>query len=110
MDELNPGSSNVAPLGLLFLLCMVFLTWSLPRRSVLIPLMITTCYMPLGQMFVILGLHFQFIRVLLLVGCVRVCVQQEAKNLKLGSLDRLFIYWALVTLIVGTLTLPSFDR
>jgi hypothetical protein len=89
---------------------MVFLTWSLPRRSVLIPVMITTCYMPLGQMFVILGLHFQFIRVLLLVGWVRVCVQQEAKNLKFGTLDRLFIYWALVTLIVGTLTLPSFDR
>jgi hypothetical protein len=110
MDEVPQDSSNVAPLGLLFLLCMVFLTLSLPRRFALIPLLITTCYMPLGQMFVIAGLHFQFIRILLLVSWCRVFMRGEVRGLRIGPLDKIFIYWALATLVLGTLTQPSFER
>jgi hypothetical protein len=110
MDETSQDSSNVAPLGLFFLLCMVALTWCLPRKFALIPIMITTCYMPLGQMFVIAGLHFQFIRILLFVGWCRIFVRGEAGNLKFNRLDKVFIYWALATLIVGTLTQPSMNR
>jgi hypothetical protein len=110
MDYAAQDSSNVAPFGLLFLVCMTLLTWSLPRRYALVPLMITTCYMPLGQMFVIAGLHFQFIRILLLVGWCRVFARGEAASLNLNSLDKLFIWWAVVTLVVGTLTAPSTTR
>ncbi|MEY2539395.1 MAG: hypothetical protein QOG67_3135 [Verrucomicrobiota bacterium] len=100
----------VTGIGIVFLGTMALLTWVLPRRLALIPLLITTCYMPLGQMFIIGGLHFQFFRILLLVGWSRVFMRQESSALKLGRLDKVFIWWALVTLVIGTLTQPSFDR
>jgi hypothetical protein len=110
VDSAVQDSSNLVPFGLLFLVIMIVLTWCLPRRFALIPLMITTCYMPLGQMFVIAGFHFQFIRILLVVGWCRAFIRSEAGGLKLSRLDKLFIYWALVTLVVGTLTQPSMGR
>jgi len=49
MGETAQSASNVAPLGLLFLAVMVIMIWRARREHALFPLLITTCYMPLGQ-------------------------------------------------------------
>ncbi len=100
-------SSSLSPLGLLFLLVMVVLTWRLPRRQAVIPLLITTCYMPLGQMLVIAGLHFPFLRIILLVGWARVLSRKENAGFVWSKLDKLFMWWAIVTLVFGTLSGPK---
>src|ERR1700736_2203993 len=102
--------SSLSGLGCFFLLCATIMTWCVSRRHALIPLLITTCYMPLGQMFVIGGLHFPLFRVLLFVGVCRVLVKGENSNLEVTLLDKVFIYWAVATLVLGTLTNPSLDR
>jgi len=107
MESAAENSGDVSFLGLVFLVCMVALMWSLQRRFALIPLMITTCYMPLGQMFVVGGLHFQFFRILLLVSWCRVWLRHEAGGLRVSSLDKIFIWWLLVTLVLGSFTQPS---
>src|SRR4051812_23157786 len=89
---------------------MAILTWSVPRRYALIPLLITTCYMPLGQMFVFAGLHLQLFRILLLVGLCRVVTRGETAGLKMTMLDKLFLYWAAATVVIGTMSYPSFAR
>ncbi len=110
MQEAATQSAGLTPLGLFFIVTMCVLTWTFQRRYALIPLLITTCYMPLGQEFLILGLHFQFFRVLLLVGWCRVCARREMSDLELNPFDKLFAAWALVTVIMGTLTELSVDR
>ena len=110
MNELAQDSSSVSALGALFLICMAVLNFSLPRQRAMMPLLITTCYMPLGQALVVAGLHFQFLRILLLLGIVRVWVRREGADLRLTHLDRLFITWGAATLVMGTLNHPSFDR
>jgi hypothetical protein len=102
--------SNLNLLGLAFLVVMVVLTLSLPRRYALVPLLITTCYMPLGQMIVVAGLHFQFMRVVLLTGWLRIFIKKEHRGLQLTRLDKAFLWWAAATLVIGTLTDPSFNR
>src|SRR5438477_7514135 len=104
------NSSNLTAIGVLFLAAMGVLTWALPRRHALIPLLITTCYMPLGQVFVVAGLHFPLFRILLLVGVCRVLTRGEAAGLELTRQDKIFFCWAAATLLIGTLTQPSFDR
>jgi hypothetical protein len=89
---------------------MSILTWALRRQNASIPLLITTCYMPLGQVFVIAGLHFPMFRVLLLVGFLRVLSRKENCSLAFTPLDRIFIYWAVVSLILGTMAEPSVRR
>ena len=110
MQEAATQGADLSFLGLLFLVIMCVLTWTFQRRYAPIPLLITTCYMPLGQALVLAGLHFQFLRVLLLLGIVRVWVRGEGADLRLTYLDRLFITWGAATLVMGTLNHPSFDR
>jgi hypothetical protein len=100
---MGEAGSNVTAVGLLFLLCMAVLTWCLPRRFAPGPLLITTCYMPLGQVLIVAGLHFPLFRILLLVGVCRLIARNEAAGLKLVLPDKLFLYWSAVTLVVGTL-------
>ncbi|MEI6516106.1 MAG: hypothetical protein WCO77_09015 [bacterium] len=94
----------------LFLMAMVYLSWRLPRRFAMMPLLITTCYMSMGQMIVVGGLHFQLYRILMIVGLLRVWVRGEQKGEGFGGLDKLFVAWVLVTVLIGTATQPSLDR
>ena len=110
MGAMFQDSSSVQPVGVLFLIGMVILTLSLSRRNAVIPLLITTCYMPLGQSFLVAGLNFQFFRIVLLAGWCRALSRGEAGHLKLTPIDRLFICWAGATLVMGTLGEPSFGR
>ena len=110
MDDAIAQEASVKPLGLAFIIVMALLTWTLPRRNAWLPLFVTTCYMPLGQAFVIAGLHFQFFRILLLVGVVRVFSRGEHKDVEFTDMDRIFRWWAGATLISGTLASPSLER
>src|SRR5437899_9116739 len=107
MGETAQDVTNVTSLGSAFIVVMGFLTWILPRRYALIPLLATTCYMPLGQQVITLGLHFHFVRILLLVGAARVIVRREFAGLRLSSMDKLFLWWVFVSLTLGTLVDPS---
>lgn len=110
MEGPDQGSSNVTILGLAFLLSMVFLTLRLGRQKALIPLLITTCYVPLGQQFVIAGLDLQFFRILLLAGWARVWFRNEMADLKLTTMDKLFLWWAAATVVMGTFADLSMSR
>lgn len=107
MESGELDTTNVTPLGVIILVCMALLTIKLQRKYAIVPLMLTTCYMPLGQVFVIAGAHVQFFRLLLLIGWIRVFVRREATGISLGRMDKVFIWWAIVTLVLGSLTQPA---
>jgi len=96
--------SNVNALGTGALLVLAYLTWTLPRRFAVCPLLVMTCIMPLGQQLILFGLHFPFYRILLLIGALRVAVNGEAAGLKWTRLDTLFACWVLISLIFGTMS------
>jgi hypothetical protein len=100
---------NVTSLGAAFVALMAILMLRLPRRNALLPLLITVCYMPLGQYFSIAGLHFRFTRILLIVAFIRVWVRGEAEDFEFNTFDKLFMAWLAASLILGTLVRPSSD-
>lgn len=104
------NSSNVSVLGLLILAVMCVLTFRLKRAHAVFPLLITTCYIPLGQQFVIAGLNLQFFRVLLFVGLCRVWSRGENQGLRASKIDRWFIVWTVATVVMGTLAEISMSR
>jgi hypothetical protein len=110
MDEAAQDAANLTPLGLLFIAVMGILTFTFPRRFAVMPLLITTAYMPLGQQFVIAGLHFQFFRVLLLLGICRVLSKNEGADMFLTPLDRTFIWWGFAGILLGTFAKFGWDR
>ncbi|MGJ0484001.1 MAG: O-antigen ligase family protein [Methylomicrobium sp.] len=107
MEEKIQDTSSLNPLALGLLLVLVCLTWLLPRRHAFSPLLIMIGLMPMGQQIVIAGLHFHLFRILLLCGICRVIIRGEAAQLKLKGIDKLFIWWAIVSIVFGTLSKPS---
>jgi hypothetical protein len=110
MGSLAQDSSSLTPVAFLLLVCLAFLTWSLAQRNAVLPLLIAACYMSVGQMMVIGGLHFSILRILLVVGLCRVWIRREGLGLHVTALDKLFIWWVVATLVMGTLASPSVER
>ena len=64
--------AGITALGFVFIAFMSILLLIVPRRFALIPLLFSICWMTLGQQVVIAGLHFPAIRIILIVGWIRV--------------------------------------
>src|ERR1043166_4423958 len=107
MEQQIQDASNFNPIAVGLLLVLACLTWSLPRRLAICPLLIMTCLLPLGQDFVVAGLHFQFFRILLLVGMARIVLKGEAAQIEWCGVDKIFAWWAAVSVILGALSKPS---
>jgi hypothetical protein len=109
MEPQIQEASNLNPLAVAMLLAAAYLTWSLPRRFAICPLLVMTCLMPLGQDLVLLSLHFHLFRILLFVGMVRVVVKGEASRMRWLRTDKIFAWWVAVTVLFGTMSKPSME-
>lgn len=85
------------------------LIFFLPRRYAVLPLLAVCCYMTLGQLLVIMGLHFPIFRIIIFVGWLRVLVRGEFIGLRWTQLDRVFIWWVVVSIIAAVLLKFSGD-
>jgi hypothetical protein len=97
------GTTFINPLGLAFLLLMGVLMLVLPRRYALLPVVILTCYMTMGERVMIAGLNFTMIRILLLFGWFRLVARGEIRALKLNSIDKVVLWWVLASIVMHTL-------
>ena len=67
------------------------------------PVIMLTCFMSMGQVIVVMGLHFNMIRVLALFGWARLLVRGEIRALKLNSIDKALLWWTLSSVVINTL-------
>jgi len=109
MEGIPQDGTNLVPMGIAFLILAAIFTFVLPRRSAIWPLLASICYMPLGQQVVVLGLHFEIVRILILAGVVRVVWRHEAEWPAGTRLDKLFVWWAVLSVILGSLSTPSWS-
>jgi hypothetical protein len=65
--------------------------------------MIGTCYLTLGQQTEIFGLNFFALRILILVGWVRIIVRREITSVKLNAIDKLILLWMTSSVVIYTL-------
>lgn len=93
----------------LVLSVMALLIWTLPRRFAVCPLLVMVCLMPMGQQLILFGLHFPLFRLLLLVGILRVMAKGELARLRWTTIDKLFVWWVIVTMVCGSLSKPSIE-
>ena len=112
-DNLRLGggetSSLLHPIALVALLITVILTFFLPRKYVIVPLLFFTFLTPSYQQIYFIGLHLFLGRILILCGWIRMFWTKMAKAKDgipggLNEIDKLFIVWALVraTASIGT--------
>lgn len=83
------------PLATLFTLIASVALLTVPRRWAPLPLLLGACYMTLGQGINLGPFSFTVIRIVILVGWVRVLARGERPPGGLIGLDRIMIYWGL---------------
>jgi hypothetical protein len=108
MEELAVKNvSNVNWLALVFLAVMSLVVLRSNRQKAVIAVLLTALLVPLGQQFVILGLHFRFYRLLIFVGMCRLMSRGEGRGFRLTGMDKLLIAWTLVTVVCGVIRGPK---
>jgi hypothetical protein len=106
-DSAQPDSSNVNPVALLFLAAMILVMVVGRRHAAVKALLATAAFLPLGQQVVVAGLHFQFFRILILFGLLRIFSRGEIRGFELNRVDKLFIAWGVTATICGALRDPG---
>ena len=67
-----------------------------PRRYFLLPYVIGACWVPADQAIMVGELNFQVLRVLVVVGVVRLFFRGEVVSIRWNKFDKLVLAWALV--------------
>lgn len=95
--------SNINNLGIVFIFIMVVLILYSPRETAIVPIIITACYMTLGQMIVVASLNFTLLRIIILFAWIRIILRREYSYLKLNTIDKLLLVWIIVRTISYTI-------
>ena len=98
------GDSYVHPLIAVAVLIVAALLIALPRKHIIVPLLAGAILVPLDQIIIVGGLHFQMIRVLILAGWIRlIIVRASSGNQVLSggikSIDYAVIFWSVFTAV-----------
>lgn len=88
---MEDAASTVTASSLVLTLCLGLLLIGLPRRYALAPLLIGGCYMTLGQVLIVSGMHFYLIRILIIFGLIRLVFRNEILSVNLNIIDKLLI-------------------
>lgn len=97
------GQSNIHPVGLAMILSLGIATLLVPRKYASIPILLTMCLIPAGQRFIIGGLDFNFVRVIVLFGWMRLVIRSEIGGFTWRWIDGVLVAWAVSSTIVYSL-------
>lgn len=101
--------TNFTTLGAMFTVGMGLLLMFLPRRYAVVPMVMITCFMTIGQQVNVMGATFTIVRILVLLGWIRVILRGEIKSLRLNGIDYTLLIWAASSVIVPTIREPTTD-
>jgi hypothetical protein len=93
------GETVLHPFVLVLMLLAIVLFFVLPRKYVIVPVMVTTFLIPVGQQIVIGGAHLFIARILILVAFIR-AVTSKPKSMYAGgwnSIDTAFTCYVVIT-------------
>jgi hypothetical protein len=102
-------STTASALGLTITLFLGALLFVLPRRYAPIPMLIIGAYMTYGEIINIAGFHFMMMRVMILIGWLRLLIRGEFKILKLNKLDVVFLCWLAAHFLISVLREQTAD-
>ncbi len=98
----------ITPLTIAFAVVLSLLVLLVPKRYFLLPYIIATCFVPADQRIIVVDLDFTVLRILVLVGALRIICGQDHATLRLHSFDKLVIAWAVVGAIIYVLRWGTF--
>jgi hypothetical protein len=100
-------STFVDPAGLVVFAVSAISLLAVPRRYALVPFLLLACFVPDTQRILIFGLDFTFLRLLILLGWLRVLMSGDRRPFTWTPLDRVFVAWMLAAITIPVLRTGS---
>ena len=91
------ASSNINLIGFIFTLTMGLLMLFLPRRFAVLPLIMTACFITLGQVINIGSMNFTMFRIIIFFGLVRIFIRKEVFSIRLHTIDKILIAYVITS-------------
>jgi hypothetical protein len=103
------GQTTVHPLGLLAVAILGVCVLLLPRRWSVFPFLIMACFISSAQRIVIIGLNFDFLRIMVLFGVMRLILRKEYSNFVWKPLDKAIVLWTISSMFFYVLQQGDFS-
>ena len=88
------GQTTVHPVGLTVLIVLGIAMLLAPRRYAMWPFILMACFIAPAQRIVVASLNFDFLRVMVIFGTIRVMTRGEIRGFAWHVLDTWIIAWA----------------
>ena len=85
---------------LLITIALAIMTFVIPRRYILLPYVIGACFAPADQTLMVGELNFQVLRILVVVGMLRLALRGEIIALRWNRFDKLILAWFVVGSVI----------
>ena len=103
------NQTTVHPLGLLAIAVLGLCVLLLPRRWSVLPLLIMACFISSAQRIVVAGLDFNFLRIMVLFGVMRLILRKEYVNFVWKPLDKAMVLWTISSMFFFVLRQGTFS-
>ncbi|MGB7582215.1 MAG: hypothetical protein WBL85_07220 [Sedimentisphaerales bacterium] len=103
------GHTVVHPLGLMAVVVLGICVLLLPRRWSVLPLLIMACFIPSAQRIIIAGLNFDFLRIMVLFGVMRLILHNEHLAFVWKPLDTIMVLWVCSAMLIYSLHQGTFS-
>lgn len=85
----------ISELTILVTLLLAVLTIAVPRKYFLIPYIVAACFVPRDQRIIIMSLDFTVLRILVVVGVLRIWLRSEHRVIRWNIFDKVLLAWAI---------------
>jgi hypothetical protein len=93
--------TTLHPVGFTMLVLCCTALLCVPRRLALVPILVMGLLIPSAQRIVLFSLDFHFLRILILVGLLRVLMRREYDGIVWWKLDAVVVAWGLVLFAIS---------
>ena len=90
------SSTTITGPTLLITIVLAIMTFVIPRRYILLPYVIGACFAPADQTVMVGELNFQVLRILVVVGMLRLALRGEIIAIRWNRFDKLILAWFVV--------------
>lgn len=103
------GETTVHPLGLVAVAVLGLSLLLLPRRWSVIPMLMIACFVSSAQRIVIAGCDFDFLRIMVLFGMMRLILRRDYLGFEWRTLDITIVLWVLSWMFFFTFRIGTFS-
>jgi len=78
-----------------------------PLRYAVIPILLMACFVAPAQRLVILTLDLDLMRIMIIVGWLRLVIRRELSSIRLNALDVAIVIWTLISTVIWVARTPT---